>query len=73
MVCFFGRTPERVPLRFLGVATGKLPTPARVARTSRALHPIGHNGFGPCPAGGIGKSLGFRTRFESDHSARQRK
>ena len=51
---FFGGYPEDVTLRRIGVATVRLPTPARVARTSRALHPIGPNGFGPCPAGGLG-------------------
>jgi len=38
---FLGRTPEVVSLRLIGVATARLPTPARVNRTCRALHPIG--------------------------------
>ena len=50
----FGGYPELVTLRRGGVATARLPTPARVPRTCRALHPIGHSGFGPCPAGGLG-------------------
>lgn len=63
----FGRNPHDVSMRFLGVATGKLPTPACVKRTSRAFHPNGHNGFGPNPAGGFQMFLGsFVTRFEHD-------
>ena len=67
---FFGENPERVPLRQIGVATVRLPTSARVSRTCRALHPIGHNGFGPESHGGIGSAPGtLHTRFESDDSA----
>ncbi len=52
-VCFFGRTPELVSLRLVGIATARLPTPAHVTRTCRAFHPNGHCGFGPRPVGGF--------------------
>jgi hypothetical protein len=50
-VCVFGRTPEEVTFRLLGVATGRLPTPAHVPRTCRALHPIGLAALVPVPWG----------------------
>lgn len=59
--CRFDRNPREVFARFLGVATGKLPTPACVKRTSRALHPNGPNGFGPNPAGGFATILVRRS------------
>ena len=52
-VCFFGRTPEIVSPRLVGIATARLPTPAHVTRTCRAFHPNGHCGFGPRPVGGF--------------------
>ena len=55
---FLGGTPEVVGLRFLGVATGKLPTPARVKRTCRALHPIGLAALVRVPPGDLPCSLG---------------
>jgi hypothetical protein len=67
---FFGRTPERVRFRLVGVATARLPTPACVNRTCRALHPIGHvwlwsesrRGICDAPCSPL-------TRFESNGSA----
>jgi len=67
-VCVLGRTPEVVGLRLVGVATARLPTPACVKRTCRALHPIGHHGFGPSPAGGFAVQAP-RTRFGHDRPA----
>lgn len=51
---FSADTRMGVTIRLVGVATARLPTPACVSRTCRALHPIGHDGFGPSPTGGFG-------------------
>ena len=67
-VCVLGRTPEVVGLRLVGVATARLPTPACVKRTCRALHPNGHHGFGPSPAGGFAVQAPL-TRFGHDRPA----
>ena len=58
---FLGKTPKVVGLRLVRVTTAKLPAPARVKRTCRAFHPIGHSGFGPNPAGGFAVLLGHRA------------
>ena len=50
---FLGRTPEVVCLRRVGVATARLPTPAHVNRTCRALHPIGLAALVRIPVGGF--------------------
>lgn len=70
-VCGLGRSPEVVRFRLVGVATARLPTPARVQRTFRALHPIGPvlRDCGPLPAGGFEMLLPSLTRFEPDGSA----
>ena len=64
-----GGYPEGVGLRLLGVATGRLPTPASVLRTCRALHPIGLAAVVRSPLGDLRRSFSPRTRFESDGSA----
>lgn len=53
----FSADPRRLSLpRLVGLATARLPTPARVTRTLRALHPIDPKGFGHVSHGGIWKS-----------------
>ena len=65
----FGGYPEVVGLRPVGVATARLPTPANVTRTCRALHPIGLAALVRVPLGDWRRSFSPRTRFESDGSA----
>lgn len=63
MVRFFLAEPRSFHiLRFVRVATAKLPTPARVIRTLQAFHPnCSMMEFGPDPAGGFELSL---THFD---------
>ena len=67
---FFGRTPEVVFSRLIGVATVRLPTPACVIRTCRAFHPIGHVWLWSESRRGICNApCSLLTRFESNGSA----
>ena len=49
----FRCSPERSHFRLVDVAIARLPTPAHVPRTCRALHPFGRCGFGPESRGRI--------------------
>ncbi len=67
----FDGYPEVVALRRVGVATPRLPTPACVTRTSRALHPNGSANaelWSMGPAGGLGWQEPIRTRLGPDNS-----
>ena len=62
----FSAEPRRLQFRLLGVTTGRLPTPACVKRTCRALHPIGLAALVRIPQGDLQRNFSLRTRFESD-------